>query len=106
MEKRGAGVCGNEEVSHSVSPDGTKIVIVFVRDCGVLGDESTEALLVDRNRQLNHLDTGNVFVTDERDDVTVEWQSPTKVRLSYPQSARIMKTQPKVGGVSIEYHVR
>src|SRR5690242_4438157 len=45
LEKRGAGVCGNEEVSHSVSPDGTKIVIVFVRDCGVLGDESTEALL-------------------------------------------------------------
>jgi hypothetical protein len=35
LEKSGAGLCGNEEVSHSASPDRTQTVIVFVRDCGV-----------------------------------------------------------------------
>ena len=74
-----------------------------MRDCGVLGGDGTEVLLVDRNRQLNHLDTGNVLVTDERDDVLVEWKSPTSIAVSYPKGARIMKNESNVGGISIQY---
>lgn len=103
FEKQGWGICGNEEVSHSLSPDGARKVVVFVRDCGVLGGDGTEVLLVDRNRQLNHLDTGNVLVTDERDDVLVEWKSPTSIAVSYPKGARIMKNESNVGGISIQY---
>lgn len=103
FEKSGAGVCGNEEVSHSVSPDGTHKVIVFIRDCGVLGEDSTQVFLVDQNRELNHLDTGNVLVTDEWDNVAAQWQSPNSIRVAYPQAARIMRKEDKVGNVSIEY---
>ena len=106
FERRGGGVCGNEEVSSRVSPGGAHKVIIFVRDCGAVGGSSTELLLVDHNRQLNHLDTGNLLITDEVDKVSAEWKSPTSLLVSYPRNARVMQNTSQVAGVSIEYELR
>ena len=58
-----AKMCGNEILSEFVSPDNSKKIVVFQRDCGATAPFSTQASLLAITEKLPD-EGGNVFSAD------------------------------------------
>jgi hypothetical protein len=83
------------------SPSRTRIAVKFIRSCGNSPDDVwTEVSVLGRWSPLSG--EGNAFACDAVvDDVRVSWESDHRLRISYPRKARVVRTAPSVGDVTI-----
>ena len=106
-------LCGNSLLGEYPSPDRTRKLVVFQRDCGATTGFSTQASLLRGGSDLAN-EAGNVFVSDTNHgaapsgpgggpNLGVYWESPTVVRLSYHPATRVSKSVANLEGVSIRY---
>ena len=109
----GPDPCGNEIISESPSPDGSKRLVIFQRDCGATTGFSTQASMLPAGNELPSK-KGNVFISDTNHGaapsgpgsgpaVKVTWQSPTSVVLSYNPKVRVFLSESEVSGVYFQY---
>ena len=106
-------MCGNKILSQSVSPDGTKKLVVFQRDCGATTGFSTQAsLLAGDETLLNH--GGNVFAADTDHgsaasdagggpELRSRWETPNQLLLEHHVKARVFKAERSFKGSDIRY---
>ena len=106
-------MCGNDVISESNSPDGTKRVVVFQRDCGATTGFSTQASVLPINLPLPNKG-GNLFSSDTDDGaapsgsgggpaLNVKWESAHSVVLTYHPKVRVFNAVPEAEGIHVRY---
>jgi len=106
-------MCGNEIIAQFPSPQGTRKVVVFQRDCGATTGFSTHASIIGISQVLEN-EAGNVFASDTDRGLApsgpgggpalaVAWQSENSVRLSFHPKARVFKRESEVEGIHVTY---
>lgn len=109
----GPSPCGNDLLAEIVSPDSTKKIVVFQRDCGATTGFSTQASLLDADEKLEN-EKGNIFEADTNHGaapsgigggpaVTVVWDSGRSVVVVHHPNARLLKAEQEVSGVRFSY---
>jgi hypothetical protein len=94
-------VCGNEILSEFVSPDNSKKVVVFQRDCGATTAFSTQASVLAITEKLPD-EGGNVFSADTNHGATpsgpgggpelrVRWEDRNGLILEHDKAAEFSK---------------
>ena len=100
-----AGCLGSEcvnEVSEVLeSPDGTKKVVVFSRNCGATTGFNTQASIVETKQELPDA-SGNAFVVD-KGAVKLSWKKDGGILVVFDRGVRMFKQESAVSGVAIEY---
>src|SRR5215510_6872334 len=82
--------CGNEVKQELVSPDGHYTATAFIRDCGATTAFSPQVYL--RRTGARMAITGNVFIGDHSDAVTIRWLSANELEISSPgKVVRLLK---------------
>jgi hypothetical protein len=108
-----AKVCGNEILSEFVSPDNSKKIVVFQRDCGATTPFSTQASLLAITDKLPD-EGGNVFSGDTNHgaapsrpgggpELRVRWEDRNGLILEHHKAARIFKATQRIGEVEVQY---
>ena len=106
-------LCGNEQISEHPSPDRSRKVVVFRRDCGATTGWSIHASLLKADAVLG-TDGGNVFVADDPQGppekgtsaspaVRVEWVRPKVLQLDVRAAGEVFTAAPEHDGVTIQY---
>lgn len=106
-------MCGNDFIEAVPSPDGSKKIVVFQRDCGATTGFSTQASILSSNEALSNT-SGNVFSSDTNHGAApsgpgggpalqVVWRSSEAVAISYHPAVRVFKAEPQVDGVQFTY---
>jgi hypothetical protein len=106
-------VCGNEILSEFVSPDSSKKIVVFQRDCGATTPFSTQASLFAITEKLPD-EGGNVFSADTNHgaapsgpgggpELRVRWETRDRLILEHHKAARIFKAARHIGQVEVHY---
>jgi hypothetical protein len=106
-------MCGNDMLAQVASPDSTKTLAVFQRDCGATSGFSTQASILTSNTPLPDRN-GNVFIADTNHGIApsgtgggpelrVQWQGPTLLLLQHHEKARVFKAEQRLGSVEIRY---
>jgi hypothetical protein len=105
--------CGNKPLAEAVSPDGTRKLVVFERDCGGTTGFSTQASVLAPHATLAN-EAGNIFAADTGHgaapagagggpELRVAWTSPNHLRLQHHESARLFKAERQFEGIEISY---
>lgn len=108
-----SNMCGNHLVAQVASPDSTKTLAVFPRDCGATSGFSTQASILTSNALFPNRN-GNVFIADTNHGIApsgkgggpelrVQWQNPNLVLLQHHEKARVFKAEPRLGSVEVRY---
>lgn len=108
------GLCGNELISESRSPDGKQWAIVFVRSCGATTGFSTQVSIVEHAGKLSDTEAGNVFTSDNdhakvllgpRGELPVQivWLSNRQLQITYPKDARVFLSEVRFKDNQISY---
>jgi hypothetical protein len=108
-----ADMCGNETLAESISPDGTKRLIVFLRDCGATTGFSTQASLIATNATLPKR-SGNIFIADTDHgsapsgigggpELRAHWEAPNRLVLQHHSKAHVFKAERRIKDVDIRY---
>jgi hypothetical protein len=101
-------LCVNDVLSESLSPDGSKRAVLFLRDCGATTDFSWQISILGSKETLTN-GAGNVIVLDNDHGavhemkVEVEWKGSDNLIVSYPDRARIFHQLTMIRGVRISY---
>jgi len=106
-------LCRNEVLAETYSPDGKFKAIAFQRDCGATTGFSTQVSILKSPSTLGN-EAGNVFISDTNhgaapsgpgggSEVRLEWRTPSVLKISHHQKARVFKAEQKFGFISIEY---
>lgn len=106
-------MCGNEELARYPSPDGTKELVVFERDCGAVTDFSTHGSLLAKGHTLRNR-SGNVFAADGDHgaapvspqgglEVHVRWLDAQHLMLQVYEKARIFYVEHHVMDTDIQF---
>ena len=92
--------CNNTILQTKESPDRKYTAIAFVRDCGATTDYSPQVAIV--RTGVKPPETGNVFIGDHSDSVSIAWLNATSLLVSSHCSViKAEKTHDRV--ISIEY---
>ena len=96
--------CSNELSEEIVSPDGTKKVVLFSRNCGATTGFNTQGTILDRTEALPD-SVGSAFIID-RGTAKVSWADNAKIVVTLQSSARVSKKELSDHGISIEYQTK
>lgn len=113
LDQTFAKVCGNEILSEFVSPDNSKKVVVFQRDCGATTAFSTQASLLAITEKLPDKG-GNVFSADTNHgaapsrpgggpELRVRWEDRNGLILEHHKATRIFKAAQRIDEVEVRY---
>ena len=84
------------------SPDGSRKIVVFSRDCGATTSGiNTQASVLAKKDQLPD-DGGNIFVVD-KGTASVSWKKDGGILVMIEPGARVFKKESSVDGILIEY---
>lgn len=108
----GCGVCGNDVVKSTPSPDGRWSAVLFQRDCGATTGFSTQISVVRRGGE--PAGGGNIFVADDDHGAAptaawggpwadVKWSSPTTLTVFYDGRSRLFAKRERIVDVHISY---
>jgi hypothetical protein len=95
-------MCGNETVVESVSPNGSKKLVIFTRNCGATTGFSTQASILPANQALPN-EGGNLLVMEGKIKVRGIWQSANQLSIQGVGSGQVFKQELTVGGVVVTY---
>lgn len=93
--------CENNIIGEFASPDGSKRIVLFSRDCGATTGFNTQAMLLKSGETLPD-EAGNVFIIDQG-SATVSWKDDSTVIVTFSGGPRKSKTEAEVGGIRFEY---
>jgi len=93
--------CANEVGQELMSPDGTKKIVIFLRNCGATTGYNTQASILEVNESLPN-DAGSAFIIDSG-SVTVSWTSEDEILVIIEGNARVFKKELSDRDVTIEY---
>lgn len=105
--------CENATISEAVSPDGSLKAVVFERDCGATTGFSTQVSLLKASDSLPD-SSGNLFDADDDHGkaasgpgggpkVQLQWESNTRLRISFDPKARVFKQTTHLYSVDVIY---
>src|SRR5262249_11436720 len=101
--------CTNHVLDQVYSPAGDAKAVVFERRCGKPSGFSTDVSLLPADAHLSEK-PGNVFVAGNggrvsrgRSFVTVSWDGPKTLRVSFAHDATVLKGERAVGPVKVAY---
>lgn len=108
-----SGMCGNTVISELPSPDGTKKLVVFERNCGATTDFSTQVSIFPADTSLPN-ESGNLFISDTNHGaapagpgggplITATWDNAQSVVLTHDSKVRVSKAESHVAGVKVRY---
>jgi hypothetical protein len=95
-------MCGNEMLAEFASPDGTKKLVVYERNCGATSRYSTHASLIEPGAKLKN-NPGDVFVAYSGPSLRVRWDSPRSLLIQHHADVQVFKKEPRRGDVDIQY---
>lgn len=93
--------CANEPTEEIASPDGSKKMVLFSRDCGATTGFNTQCSILANSEPLPD-ERGNVFVIDNG-TAKVTWVDDSSVLVTFEADVRIFRQESAVGGVEVEY---
>ena len=100
-----AGCLGSEcvnEVSEVLeSPDGTKKIVLFSRNCGATTGSNTQASIIEMKQKLPD-GGGNAFIVD-KGTAKVSWKKDGGVLVVFNRGVRVFKKEQTVSGIAFEY---
>lgn len=96
-------LCSNKVLREIISPDRTRKVVVFERDCGATDGGSTQVSVLDADEKLLDDSKGNAFIIKYYPNVNVSWQSDLHLVIQHPKSDRVFARKTTVKDVSIRY---
>ena len=108
--------CDNHILQEEPDPSGTLKVVVFQRQCGVLGGTSTQVSVLPVSTQ-HPLAGGNVFGADTNDGrapampsggptIAVKWISGQELQITYDSRVRVFQSEKTLGSVTITYNTQ
>jgi hypothetical protein len=110
---RGGGMCGNNILSESVSPDGKWKAVVFAVDCGATTTTKEMNMgprisILRADEPLSDADSGNVFGartdgTSKALSVQINWTGARELTINYPGVAAVAKQNTKYKEVTVKY---
>ena len=98
----GCDMCENTIQKNILSPDGSKKIVIFTRDCGATTAYSSQISILNKQASLPNW-FGNTFTSDFSDPVTARWIDPRHVEISYLKGGRVSTAKSSVDGISISY---
>lgn len=93
--------CANETITEVVSPNGTKKIVLFSRNCGATTGFNTQGTILNRGDSLPN-ESGSAFIIDSG-SAKVSWADDSKIVVTLEGSARAFKKETFDRGVAIEY---
>jgi hypothetical protein len=93
--------CANEPITEVTSPDGTKKIVLFSRNCGPTTGFNTQGTILDRGDVLPN-ESGSAFIIDSG-SANASWAGNSKIVVTLEGSARAFKKETFDRGVTIEY---
>jgi hypothetical protein len=95
--------CRNLPLSETVSPDGARRAVAFVRDCGQRAPRSTQLSVLAASQPVG--DHGNLFVADlERSaDIEVQWADADVLEVRIGKVRRAYRADPGIGKIRVRY---
>ena len=94
--------CSNSPVSQLESPDKTRSLVVFTRDCGHAG-LNTQAAILPAGGTLD-ADASGFLALEGRHAPSVRWDAYGNLEVTIPEGAAVVQQQPRAGGISIIYN--
>ena len=105
--------CENTPLRESLSPDGTRKIVVFERSCGATTGFSTHASLLKSDQALPSA-AGNLYIADTNHGAAlsdpgggpalgIQWRTPRSVILTSAAGARVFLARQQIEDVHVEY---
>ena len=94
--------CSNTMLSAQDSPDDSRSLVVFARDCGSAG-LNTQAVIMPTGGTLEGDATGFLAI-EGRHDLVARWDAYGNLEITLPPNAQIVQQQDEAAGVSILYN--
>lgn len=110
-------MCSNEVLETVVSPDASRKVVIFLRNCGATTDWSVHASITKAELRNDQLSMGNSLVISADGEKTwpvtqqgwplikAKWESENVLELYHSSEIEIYTQVAEVDNVSIEYNV-
>lgn len=92
-----ADPCGNQVKQELNSPDGKYTATAFIRDCGATTGFSPQVDLRSAGQEMAK--TGNVFIADHSDQISIRWLSASELEISSP--GEVISSQQQFEGIKI-----
>ncbi|OYV07012.1 MAG: hypothetical protein CFE26_03255 [Verrucomicrobiales bacterium VVV1] len=93
--------CSNEPIAEVISPDGTKKIELFSRNCGATTGSNTQGTVLIRGDSLPN-EPGSAFVVDGG-SAKISWAGDSRIVVTLERGARAFKKETSDKGVKIEY---
>jgi hypothetical protein len=93
--------CANEVISELVSPDGTRKIVLFSRNCGATTGSSTQGTILNQGESLPN-EPGSAFILDKA-TAAVSWEGSSRIVVTLEGGARVVKNNRSDRGVALEY---
>jgi hypothetical protein len=94
--------CENEVTQSVLAPSGRLKAVVFNRGCGATVGFNTQVSIIEAGRDLPN-DGGNVLITDDKVDLSLQWTSDKALTIFGPLAGRAFKKESELPGVQISY---
>jgi hypothetical protein len=85
------------------SPDGSKSIVIFGKECGATVGFSTQASIAPARSSFSLEKNPAFFVISDRADVMVRWLGDNAVQVVVPKGVKVFRSEQSVGNVTVEY---
>jgi hypothetical protein len=100
----GFGACTNAVLNTIASPDGSKVVVIFRKECNATVPYSVQASLAPANLSSPAEKVPPFFVIGGTPVVSAEWRGNRSVGIAViPAGGKVFRRQESVGEIKIEY---
>ncbi|MBS1791922.1 MAG: hypothetical protein JST85_29720 [Acidobacteria bacterium] len=89
--------CDNQIKQELTSPDGKYRATAFIRNCGATTGFSPQVYLRPVEKEMK--ETGNIFVADHSDQISIRWVSASELEIS--SAGQIVTSQQEFEGIKI-----
>ena len=105
MDHAMRGLCGNQLLSSTPSPNFKLKAVAFERDCGAAASTSIQISILRERDQLTERDHGNVLTMDDlpRQGYRVDWKGDEQLVIHFSEKPEIFLQEKEVRGVKISY---
>jgi len=100
----GFGACKTVVRSSMPSPDGTKSIVIFRKECGATVEFNTQASIATTGSSFSPEKSAAFFAISGEHVVSAKWLGDSTVEISsIPEKERIFKSEQRVGDIRITY---
>src|SRR6185437_3994259 len=98
------GACSNAVLNTIASPDGSKVVVIFRKECNVTVPLNVQASLAPANLASPAEKASPFFVVKGTPTVTAEWRGNHAISIAVvPAGGTVFRSQESVDDIRIEY---